>query len=238
MFKKSEVYKEIAHTLKGVSTEEVKLSGQRFFKESVNILGVRSNEVGKISKEIYGKLLDKNKFLVFGICEKLWQSGIMEESFVACNWSYNQRKNFKETDFSLFEKWIEKYVTNWASCDTFCNHTMGAFIDMYPQYIKELKRWTGSSNRWMRRASAVSLIIPAREGRYKNEILEIAGLLLTDSDDMVQKGYGWMLKACSQAYQEDIFRFVNERRAVMPRTALRYAIEKLPPQMKAEAMKK
>ncbi len=238
IFRKNEIYEEIVKLLKSESTEDVKISGQRFFKESVNILGVKSQIVEKISKMVYSKLIDKNKILVFDICEKLWQSGIMEESFVACSWAYNQRKSFKESDFSLFEKWIETYITNWASCDTFCNHTMGAFIDMYPDHLNNLKKWTGSSNRWMRRAAAVSLIIPAREGRYKDDIFEIASLLLMDSDDMVQKGYGWMLKSCSHAYRDDVFRFVYGRRDVIPRTALRYAIEKLPPEMRAEAMKR
>ena len=232
------IYEKIKMRLIEESSEEVRKSGERFFKENVNIIGVNSKTVGYISREIYSGLTDKSKDKVFDICEKLWQSGIMEESFIACSWAYNQRKSFKESDFALFEKWIETYITNWASCDTFCNHTMGAFIDFYPNHLKDLKRWTGSSNRWMRRAAAVSLIIPAREGRYKDDIFEIASLLLMDRDDMVQKGYGWMLKSCSQAYRDDVFRYVCDRRAVMPRTAFRYAIEKLPPEMRAEAMKR
>ncbi len=237
-FRKDFIYREINNRLKRESKEEVKKSGKRFFKEPVNIIGVNSKDVETISKDHYAGLIDKNKYLIFGVCEKLWQSGIIEESFVACSWVYNQRKNFNESDFSLFERWIDLYVTNWASCDTFCNHTMGAFIDMYPHYIEELKSWTTSSNRWMRRAAAVSLIIPAREGRYKFDIFEIADMLLMDKDDLVQKGYGWMLKACSKVYQKDVFRFVFERKAVMPRTALRYAIEKLPPDMRAQVMKR
>ena len=99
---------------------------------------------------------------------------------------------------------------------------------MYPQYLSKLKEFAGSDNRWMRRASAVSLIIPARKGKFLNDILELADILLLDKDDMVQKGYGWMLKAASQAYQQEIFDYVISKKAVMPRTALRYAIEKMP----------
>ena len=90
----------------------------------------------------------------------------------------------------------------------------------------------------MRRAAAVSLIIPAKHGKFLEESLAIADLLLTDGDDLVQKGYGWMLKAASQANTEAVLNFVIARKAVMPRTALRYAIEKMPADMKAEAMKK
>jgi len=90
----------------------------------------------------------------------------------------------------------------------------------------------------MRRAAAVSLIIPARKGKFLDEIFRIADILLTDTDDLVQKGYGWMLKAASQAHQEEVFAYVMLNKNVMPRTALRYAIEKIPPAWKEKAMEK
>jgi 3-methyladenine DNA glycosylase AlkD len=108
----------------------------------------------------------------------------------------------------------------------------------YPEYLEDLKEFTSSENRWMRRATAVSLIVPARKGIFLKEILEIASLLLLDQDDLVQKGYGWMLKAASEAHQQEIFDFVMSNKNVMPRTALRYAIEKMPKDLKAQAMLK
>jgi 3-methyladenine DNA glycosylase AlkD len=57
---------------------------------------------------------------------------------------------------------------------------MGEFIEQYPDYINELKRRTRQENRWMRRAAAVSLIVPAKEGEVLKESYEIADLLLTD----------------------------------------------------------
>lgn len=66
----------------------------------------------------------------------------------------------------------------------------------------------------------------------------IADILLTDPDDLVQKGYGWMLKATSEAYQERVFRYVMEHKDIMPRMALRYAIEKMPTELKVRAMAK
>lgn len=109
---------------------------------------------------------------------------------------------------------------------------------MYPEYISELKKWATSSNRWTKRASAVTLIIPARKGLFLKEIFEIADILLLDKDDLVQKGYGWMLKAASESNQEKVFDYIISKREIMPRTALRYAIEKMPKELKIEAMKK
>ena len=146
--------------------------------------------------------------------------------------------SIEPVDFKIFERWVNRYVNNWASCDTLCNHTVGSLIEMYPDTISGLKRWTISDNRWMRRASAVSLIVPAKKGKFLSDIFEIAGNLLTDKDDMVQKGYGWMLKVASQAHQKEVFDFVIRNKATMPRTAYRYAIEKMPAELRAKAMEK
>jgi 3-methyladenine DNA glycosylase AlkD len=109
---------------------------------------------------------------------------------------------------------------------------------MYPKYLSDLKKWAKSKNRWMRRASAVSLIIPARRGEFLKDIFEIADILLLDQDDLVQKGYGWMLKEASKLHQKEVFDYVIKNKTVMPRTALRYAIEKMPKELKVKAMVK
>ncbi len=218
--------------------EKVRESGQRFFKEEIKLYGVKSADVHKMNKTWFALVRDMPKEEILELCEELWRSGYIEETFTACEWSYFIHKYYKPDDFAVFEKWVAAYVNNWASCDTLCNHTVGEFIEMYPVYISELKKWARSENRWMRRAAAVSLIIPARKGKFRDDILEIADILLTDPDDMVQKGYGWMLKAASQADQNSIFRYVMTKRAVMPRTALRYAIEKLPADLRKQAMEK
>jgi 3-methyladenine DNA glycosylase AlkD len=115
---------------------------------------------------------------------------------------------------------------------------VGTFVEMYPDHVNRLKDYARSENRWMRRASAVTLIIPARKGKFLSDILEIANILLTDQDDLVQKGYGWMLKAASEANQRAIFDYVINNKAIMPRTSLRYAIEKMPKELKTAAMEK
>jgi 3-methyladenine DNA glycosylase AlkD len=234
----NDILNTVRHALLNAADEKTRNSGLRYFKEEVDLYGVKSAEVGRIGKEYFNYIPDKSKASVFSLCEELWQSGKMEESFIACNWSYNLKKSFVPEDFATIERWVTRYLSNWASCDTLCNHTIGSFVDMYPSFLANLKQWAISPNRWVRRASAVSLIIPARQGRYLSDIFKIADILLTDRDDMVQKGYGWMLKSASQAHQSEVFDYVMENKAVMPRTALRYAIEKMPAELKVKAMAK
>lgn len=228
----------IRYQLKENIDIETKEKGQRFFKEKIDLYGVKTPVVLKISKDRFKDIEAFDKAEIFRLIEILWQSGMLEESFVACNWTYSLRKSFQPNDFERFKNWIDLYITNWASCDTFCNHSMGVFIQMYPNFLMELKKMTQSENRWMRRASAVSLIIPARKGLFLDAIFEIADKLLLDQDDLVQKGYGWMLKATSESHQHEVFDFVMKRKAIMPRTSLRYAIEKMPNELRKQAMDK
>lgn len=224
--------------LKNNIDEKTQTTSQNFFKEKIKVYGVKVPTVTKISKQ-YFQLIDlKEKSEIFDLCESLWQSGFIEESFIACNWSYYIHKRYEPEDFQIFKKWVDNYVDNWATCDTLCNHTLGEFIEMYPKYMKQLKDFAKSKNRWMRRASAVTLIIPARKGKFLNDILEIADTLLLDKDDLVQKGYGWLLKAASESNQQAIFDYVISNKSIMPRTSFRYAIEKMPKELKVKAMEK
>jgi 3-methyladenine DNA glycosylase AlkD len=220
------------------SDADTKDGSKRFFKEPILLHGVKTSLVSKIARIYFQKISGMDKSEVFALCEELLKSGYSEEAFIAFDWSYRFHKSYQPADFSTFQGWIQNYVDNWAKCDTLCNHTVGAFIEQFPQYLNNLKQWTGSNNRWMRRASAVSLIIPAKKGLFLKDIMEIADSLLMDKDDLVQKGYGWMLKEASRTHQQEIFEYIMRHKAVMPRTALRYAIEKMPDALRKQAMSK
>ena len=225
----------IRRELRQNADEKTRKGSFRFFKESVKPYGVKSATVEVIGKKYFKEIKDMRKEEIFALCEELWESGYMEESFVACNWSYYICKKYEPADFKIFRKWVDNYVGNWASCDSLCNHSIGAFLEIYPAFLQELKRWAKSRNRWMRRASAVSLIIPAREGKFLDDIFELANILLLDQDDLVQKGYGWMLKEASRRHQKEVFEYVMKNKTVMPRTALRYSIEKMTEKLKVKA---
>lgn len=228
----------VREELQQQSDRKVFESSQRFFKEAIKTYGVKVPVAQKIAKKYFKTISSLDKKEIWKLCKALWKSGYLEESMVACTWSYGLRKQYEPEDFAIFEDWIQHDVNNWASCDTLCNHTVGTFIDMYPAFVNNLRLFAKSNNRWMKRAAAVSLIIPAKEGKFLKDIFDVADLLLEDSDDLIQKGYGWMLKAASQSHEKAVFDYVIKHKKKMPRTALRYAIEKMPKEMKAVAMAK
>jgi 3-methyladenine DNA glycosylase AlkD len=216
----------------------IRESSKRFFREPVACYGMKTATVTAIAKQHWKEVSSRDKEEIFSFCEELFLSGFLEESFIAATWVQAMSDRFEEGDIAVFERWIDRWITNWAACDTFCNHAVGDFIAKFPGHVADLKRWAGSKNRWMRRASCASLIVPAKRGKFLSTVFELADLVLSDPDDMVQKGCGWLLKEASRKHTSEVFEYVIRNRAVMPRTMLRYAIELMPEEMRAEAMRK
>ena len=229
---------EIRAELAAGADEKTRDSTKRFFKEQIKVYGVKSSIVEKIARKYWSQVKTYGKPDIFALCEALLSSDFMEEAFVVSNWMPKYMHYLEPEDLVTFKRWIDCYINNWAKCDSFCNHTIGDLIQKYPQLVREVKSWAKSSSLWMKRASAVSLIVPAKRGLFLAEAFEICNTLLLDGNDLVQKGYGWLLKEESRTHQKEVFDYVVAHRVVMPRTALRYAIELMPKELKIEAMKK
>jgi 3-methyladenine DNA glycosylase AlkD len=234
----TETLKRLRHELTVNSDEKTRTGSKRFFKEDIQVYGVKSAVGKRITTHVWQEIKSWSKEDIFDLVEKMYQSGMCEEQWMAADIIYRSKHHYTQSDINQFETWIEKHISNWASCDTFCNHALGEMMVQFPEETARLKRWTKSENRWMRRAAAVSLIVPAKRGMFLPEVFELATLLLLDNDDMVQKGYGWLLKEASRMHQQEVFEFVVAHKAIMPRTALRYAIEKMPQDLRKHAMAK
>ena len=211
---------------------------QTFFKEPIHVYGVRTPEVRRIHKEYFDKVKHLPKREILEICELLHQGPKYEEHGIAFSWAGRLVKKLEPADFAMLERWLKDYVSNWAACDTFCGGAVGEFLIRFPEFLPRVRGWAESKNRWLRRASAVALILAAKQEKYLNEAYATADILLLDEDDMVQKGYGWLLKEIANRRPQEVFEFVMARKDRMPRTALRYAIEKMPIAWKKRAMAK
>ncbi len=201
-----------------------------------NESGVRVPQRRLVAKKLWPqvKLLPKKQR--WQLIEKAL-SDWNKETTIGFDWLWRSRALFESGDLAVFEKWLEKYVDDWAKCDDFCTHSVGYLISQDPPLAKKVFSWTKSKNRWMRRAAAVSLIYPSRQSKkWLPQIFKTAEALLSDPDDLVQKGYGWMLKETSNHHPKEVFRFVMKHKSKMPRTALRYAIEKFSRKLKQQAM--
>jgi 3-methyladenine DNA glycosylase AlkD len=215
------------------------MNAQQFEKEKLEKpMVLRTGIVRKTSAEHFREVRNLPKDDILKLCEELLKenNGVLRE--IAFDWAYRLQKSYEKKDFRIFERWLKKYVKGWGSCDHLCVHPLGHLILQYPELAAKTKKWARSKIRWKKRAAAVALIPALRRKLLLKEAFQTADILLQDQEDLVQKGYGWMLKEASNRYPKEVFQYVIKNRKKMPRTALRYAIEKMPRAWKKEAMKR
>jgi len=98
----SAVVRNVRDELKGNADEATRISALRFFKEEVRMYGIKSAVVRKIAKRYYKEIKKADKAEIFRLCEELWRSGYMEESFIACEWSYSHPQGLRRWKISRY----------------------------------------------------------------------------------------------------------------------------------------
>ena len=161
--------------------------------------------------------------------EELLHSKIHEERLCAILILLEKfRKGDQKTRERIYKLYLEntKYINNWDLIDLSAQYIVGEFlIDKPKDILYELAK---AKSLWERRIAMLATFNYICRGKHQ-ETLKIAEILLQDEQDLIQKAVGWMLrevgKRCSEKTLED---FLQERYKQMPRTMLRYAIERLP----------
>jgi 3-methyladenine DNA glycosylase AlkD len=172
------------------------------------------------------------------IAERLLKAGTFEEGAVGLDLVSRYKRDFRESDFNIFESWLRNYVSNWAHTDSIAPHVIGELLEKYPGLTERIFEWTNSDNRWMRRASAVTYVLHARHGKFHEAVFRTADALLGDEDDMVMKGVGWMLKCASQADELAVVSYLMKNRGRTSCLVLRYATEKVSPKNREAVLRK
>lgn len=161
---------------------------------------------------------------------KLLHSPLHEARFVALCILIHQ---FKAGDdqkrhqiAKLYLASIKKYINNWDLVDVSAAHILGAFLEhSSKQPLLQLAR---SSSLWERRVAIISTHYFIRSGS-SDTALRIAGILLRDKHDLIHKAVGWTLREIGKSCSIDVERdFLEQHIQVIPRTTLRYAIERFP----------
>ncbi|MCS3900689.1 DNA alkylation repair protein [Methanococcus voltae] len=234
-----------------------KTSVKNFFKEDIGeSIGIRVPILRKISNEYYKKLEtylkeyyrentnlnneEVNKLIkndLYDICKKLLDNPIFEYKNLGLIMLHKSKKYYEKEDFEFFKYIASNYITNWAYSDEFSIHAFYELTKKYPELLDDLFKFTDSKNRWEQRISATVLIPHIRKVDIRDRVFKTADILILVRDDMVEKGIGWLLKVTADKYQEEVYNYVLENKNNMTRTTLRYAIEKMPKDLKKEAMK-
>ncbi|KPJ69135.1 hypothetical protein AMJ44_04560 [candidate division WOR-1 bacterium DG_54_3] len=217
----------IAFLGKKADPEKAK-QGQRYFKEQVQLFGLSSKDLDFLVKELYRSLKPYwNVNDVIELCDALLPNPYLEAKGSAIGLLAAYKKDFEKDLFLKIEKWLtSNYCDSWAAVDGLCLYILGELILKYPELKERIKKWPHSSNRWIRRAAAVSFIKMARKGKMLDDVYEISKSLFPDDDDLVQKANGWLLRESGKADSSRLESFLLKHGKAIPRTTLRYAIER------------
>lgn len=193
-------------------------TGKGQYGEGDKFIGVSMPDIRKVARQF--------KDLSLSDVLKILNSKIHEERMLAlCILVLKFEDGDEKEKARLYKIYLAnvKYINNWDLVDVTCPQIVGGYLSDKPRSI--LIKMAKSKNLWEKRIAIISTYTFIRAGQF-NDTLEISNLLLQDSHDLIHKAVGWMLREVGKKDVKVLEKFLNQHYKSMPRTMLRYAIEK------------
>lgn len=139
------------------------------------------------------------------------------------------RREFTPALLARWKRWLASgRAANWATTDAICGLLIGPLLLDRPSLAPRVASWAAHRVLWVRRASAVALIPLLRRGEAQALAYRVAARLHPDSEHLIQKAVGWMLREAGKRDPRRLERYLRLNGATIPRTTVRYAIERFP----------
>jgi len=205
-------------------------SGEGQYSEGDKFVGVRMGQIFALAK--------KFMHIQPAEIEKLLESPIHEMRVGAVSimdFQARDRKTTAERLKELFELYINRHdrVNNWDLVDRSAPYVVGGYLANKPR--NTLYKLARSKNMWERRTAIVSTFYFIRKGDI-DDTFKIAEILVNDKEDLINKAVGGWIREAGKRDPQRLLKFLDKHAATMPRTALRYAIEKLDAKKKKHFM--
>jgi 3-methyladenine DNA glycosylase AlkD len=228
---------EIQQELRKLGNAEIARHSLRFFKTGPGqygagdrFLGIRVPDLRVITKKYQTISLDD--------AAELLKSEFHEERLTALfilvrRYQKPVEANEREAIYRLYLD-STRWINNWDLVDCSAEHIVGAHLrerDKRPLY-----KLAGSASLWERRIAMMATFHFIKHRQF-DDALRIAAILLTDPEDLIHKAVGWMLREIGKRDLQTEERFLRRHCRAMPRTMLRYAIEKFPEEKRQRYMK-
>ena len=227
---------DIQRRLQKIGNKKHAAVSQRFFKTGSGEYGEGDIFIG-IRVPVLRKLVKEYKDLPVSEIKILLRSPIHEERLLAILLFVRKFEkgdgDIKKDIYDLYLK-STAFINNWDLVDTSAEHIVGAYLT--DKSKRPLYRLTKSKNLWERRIAIMATFHFVKRHEF-SETLKISNMLLTDRHDLIHKASGWMLREIGKRDLETEETFLKEHYKKMPRTMLRYAIEKFPEKKRQRYLK-
>ena len=226
--------------LKALQSDEELKKHQRYFKfveddqsKEDYFIGVRMGSIFELGNEFSDMPVRE--------IEKLMESPIHEVRAGALSIMGQCAKGKKCSEDrlkELYELYIRRHdrINNWDLVDLAAYYVVGKYLADKPRDV--LYKLARSKNMWERRSAIVATAHFILKQKQVDDTFAIAEILVNDTEDLVNKGTGWMLRAAGDIDPERLLAFLDKHGAAMPRVLLRYSIEKLDKQQRQHYLKK
>ena len=229
--------KRFIERLKALQSDEELKKIQRYFKSEKGDYGYGDKFMGVKMGHLFAVAKDFAEMPI-GEIEKLLESPIHEVRAGAVSIMDKASRNKKITE-SRLEEFYDLYmrrhdrINNWDLVDLGCLYMTGSYLFNKPRNI--LYKLARSKNLWERRTAILSTCYFLRKGDIA-DTFKIAEMLVDDKEDLIHKATGWMLRFAGDKNQKELLKFLDKHAAIMPRTLLRYSIEKFDKKKKEHYM--
>jgi len=219
-------------SLVALADPEAAARGRTFFKrgDAVTLYGVKAPELRTLARSTFDRV--KRSWDVAdatAFCEILAERRHIEAKMVGVLVLGRFERQFPRSLLARTKRWIEAgWFCNWAAVDGLCPNTTTPLIRRYPVLLPRVTRWSGERNQWVRRASVVTLVPLARRGEHLDEAYDVVASLFDDTEDLMHKASGWLLREAGKTNMARLERFLLTHGSAIPRTTVRYAIERFP----------
>ncbi|NOT76793.1 MAG: DNA alkylation repair protein [Cyclobacteriaceae bacterium] len=230
--------KKFIDKLKSLQSDAEKEKLQRYFKTDDGSYGAGDTFMGIRMGSLFGVAKEFMNMPVKEI-EKLLENKIHEVRAGAVSIMDKSARDKHTGDIrrkELFDLYMRRHdrINNWDLVDLGCLHMTGSYLFDKPRTL--LYKMAKSKNMWERRTAILSTTYFIRHGDL-NDTYKISEMLLKETEDLVQKAAGWMLRFAGDKDHERLIEFLDEHASTMPRTMLRNTLEKLDKKKKDYYMK-
>lgn len=235
--KKNLTAKQFIDQLKALQSDEELKKVRGYFKSGEGQYGEGDQFIGVKMGQLFALAIAFNGMPV-GEIEKLLDSPIHEVRTGAVSIMDKESRTKKITEARLkefYELYMKRHdrINNWDLVDLGCLHMTGSYLFNKPHDV--LYKLARSKNIWERRTAILSTCYFIRNGELA-DTFNIAELLVNDKEDLVHKATGWMLRFAGDKDSRKLLAFLDKYASTLPRTLLRYAIEKLTKKQKEHYM--
>jgi 3-methyladenine DNA glycosylase AlkD len=222
----------VVAALKRLGSPSGTFDASRYFRgdHDLGFYNVGTKPMRDLARAIY--LANRERWSVndaVAFADSLIADRYLEVKSVGIEVMARYRRAFTPRLLRVWKGWLARnHSANWATTDAICGSLIGPLLVQHPALAEHMRGWARDRNMWVRRASIVGVIPLARRGAALDTLYDIASTLHEDDEDLIQKAVGWALREGGKTDMARLERYLRKNGPAIPRTTLRYAIERFP----------